>query len=119
MSFEPNDETPPRAERSFSEIEPIEYLLFDSLVHHLIEKGVLTKNDALSVVETVAQVVRVYVHDDTTVGEASAALATLKRTYSSFEAIPKRSTSVLSDFENVRQLRPPLHGEHPEFPAED
>ena len=33
-------------------------MLFDSLVHHLISKGLLTKNDALSVVQTVAEVKR-------------------------------------------------------------
>ena len=47
MSSEyPNDD-PPRLDGETS--SSVEYLLFDSLVHHLIEKGVLTKNDALSV----------------------------------------------------------------------
>lgn len=34
----------------------VETMLFESLVYHLIEKGVLTKNDALSIVQTVAEV---------------------------------------------------------------
>lgn len=105
--------------RDFSALDPIEYLLFDSLVHHLIEKGVLTKNDALSVVETVAQVVRVYAREESTAGAASSALATLKRTYSSFEAIREKQRRVSTHLENVVQLRPPLHGDHPEFPSDD
>lgn len=119
MSFDSLDGTSDRGERGFGAIEPIAYLLFDSLVHHLIEKGVLTKNDALSVVETVAQVVQVYVQEEATAGAASAALATLKRTYSSFEAIPEKPREFSSDFENVLQLRPPLHGNHLEFPSDD
>jgi hypothetical protein len=105
--------------RKFGVLEPIEYLLFDSLVHHLIEKGILTKNDALSVVETVAQVVRVYAQEESTAGAASTALATLRRTYSSFEAIRQTPRTVSADIENVVQLRPPLHGDHPQFPADD
>jgi hypothetical protein len=104
------------ANRAFGRMDPVEYLLFDSLVHHLIEKGLLTKNDALSVIQTVAQVARNYLEDDDTSLKASAALATLKRTYSSFEALPEKSARLAADRENVLQLRPPLHGDQPEFP---
>lgn len=38
--------------------ESIEFLLFDSLCHHLVEKGLLSKNDTLSVIQTVALVVQ-------------------------------------------------------------
>ena len=36
----------------------VESELFESLIHHLVEKGILTRNDALSVVQTVAEVKR-------------------------------------------------------------
>jgi hypothetical protein len=100
-------------------MDSIEYLLFDSLVHHLIEKGVLTKNDALSVVQTVAQAVRVFVQDESMSATASAALATLERTYSSFEAVPDGPISIATGLENVHQLRPPLHDDRPQFPSDD
>ena len=102
----------------FDQMDPIEFMLFDSLVHHMIEKGLLTKNDALSIVQTVAKVVRNYV-DDAMGERAGAALATLKRTYSSFEAIPEKSPKVLSDLKNVHQLRAPLHGQRPDFESDD
>ena len=103
----------------FDQMDPIEFMLFDSLVHHMIEKGLLTKNDALSVVQTVAQVVRNYAEDDAIRARANAALSTLKRTYSSFEAIPEKSSKLLSDLGNVHQLRAPLHGERPDFESDD
>ena len=96
------------------------YLLFDSLVHHLIEKGVLTKNDALSVVQTVAEVVRSETHNgQTSAPQTSAALATLQRTYSSFEALKGQQGAQQQDGHNVHSLRPPLHGERPQFPTDD
>jgi hypothetical protein len=96
------------------------YLLFDSLVHHLIEKGVLTKNDALSVVQTVAEVVRSRMDDgETRSQQTSAALATLDRTYSSFEAMQDRTGAAQLDGHNVHPLRPPLHGDRPRFPSDD
>ena len=94
------------------------FLLFDSLVHHLIEKGVLTKNDALSVVQTAAQVVRSQIHGGAAPKVASASLAALERIYSSFEAVPDRSGARL-DGHNVHTLRPPLHDDRPRFPPED
>lgn len=100
--------------------DSVEYLLFDSLVHHLIEKGLLTKNDALSVVQTAAQVVRGRVYEDGGADEQVAAdLATLERTYLSFEALRVRHRRSGIDAPNVHQLRNPLHGEHPRFPTED
>jgi len=87
------------------------YLLFDSLAHHLIEKGVLTRNDALSVVQTAAAVVRGRANDGETPSlQTAAALAILERTYSSFEALPVRAETPRRDGDNVHSLRPPLHG---------
>lgn len=95
------------------------YLLFDSLAHHLIEKGVLTKNDALSIVQTAAEVVRGRMDGDETQSlEAEAALAVLQRTYSSFEAVGDGRSAQL-DGHNVRPLRPPVHGDRPQFPSDD
>lgn len=100
----------------FTRIESVEYLLFDSLVHHMIEKGLLTKNDALSVVQAVAQIVRGYACDEDMAVQAQTALSGLERLYSSFEAIPNRARS---DASNLTHLRPPLHEDRPEFPSRD
>ena len=97
----------------------VAYLLFDSLVHHLIEKGVLTKNDALSVVQTAAEVVRGRVHENAGEIAIDAALMTLERTYGSFEALPDRYGGPALDGHNVLPLRPPLHGDRPHFPSEE
>lgn len=101
--------------------QSMELQLFESLIHHLIEKGVLTKNDALSVVQTVAEVKR---------GEREAGsrpadtvtseLTVLQQLYSSFELVrellpPARA----QDGRKVLQLRPPLHGDNPRFPKDD
>ena len=99
--------------------DSVEYLLFDSLVHHLIEKGVLSKNDALSIVQTAAHVVRGRVDGGLPDRSAEAALAALERTYTSFEAIPHRYVRPGLGAPNVLPLRTPLHGEHPHFPSED
>jgi len=96
------------------------YLLFDSLVHHLIEKGILTKNDALSVVQTAAEVVHGRIDDGETPSlQAKAALAVLERTYSSFEAVQDRQGAAQLDGHNVHSLRPSLHGDRPQFPSDD
>lgn len=95
------------------------YLLLDSLVHHLIEKGILTKNDALSVVQTAAEVVRGRTLGETPSEETDAALTILDRTYSSFEAVSDRAGTSQLDGHNVHRLRPPLHGDRPRFPADD
>lgn len=99
--------------------DSVEFLLFDSLVHHLIEKGLLTKNDALSVIQTAAQVVRGRMHENGAPNEKTdAALRTLERTYSSFEALQERYGRSEVDAENVHRMRPPLHGDRPHFPSE-
>lgn len=98
----------------------VEYLLFDSLVHHLIEKGLLTKNDALSVVQIAAEIVRGRIHESgAAAAPFEAALGTLERTYSSFEALPDRNGLPRLDGHNVHPLRSPLHGERPRFPSDD
>lgn len=98
----------------------IECQLFESLVHHLIEKGVMTRNDALSVVQTVAEVER-GAREEARIELASAddGLAILKRLYSSFASIDPPFASKAYDSENVLQLRPPLHDDRPEFPQDD
>lgn len=101
--------------------QSVELQLFESLIHHLVEKGVLTKNDALSVVQTVAEVKQ----GQREAGESPPVavrteLALLERLYSSFELMrsgPSAPTAVGSD--NVLQLRPPLHGDRPKFPKDD
>lgn len=98
----------------------LEHLLFDSLVHHLIEKGVLTKNDALSIVQTAALVVRGRIEEGGAGDESSsAALIRLERTYSSFEALVDRHGKSRVDDHNVHPLRRPLHGDRPRFPKDD
>lgn len=94
--------------------------LFESMVHHLIEKGVLTKNDALSIVQTVVEVKRgVLEEEQLQVASDDQDLRVLRRLYSSFELVPDRPvTTQASDSENVLQLRPPLHADRPEFPQE-
>ena len=98
--------------------DSVEFLLFDSLVHHLIEKGVLTKNDALSVVQTAAQVMQGRIHeggDD----KLEAALSMLERTYSSYGSLPDRYGRPGLNGHNVQPLREPLHGNQPQFPSDD
>ena len=119
MSKDGFDDTDANPRSNFGQMDSVEYLLFDSLVYSLIEKGVLTKNDALGVIETVAHVVRGYLEDDEMAHKASAALATLDRTYSSFQAMAERASNRAPDGENVRLLRPPLHADRPRFPRDD
>lgn len=115
----PSDSMDSRGERNWDDsVEGVEFLLFDSLVHHLIEKGLLTKNDALSVVQTAAQVVRGRLNGGSETRRAKATLTTLERTYSSFEALPERQGSTRLDGHNVHPLRTPLHGDRPQFPAD-
>lgn len=96
----------------------LETMVFECLVHQLIEKGVLTKNDALSIVQTVAQVKRGYLDEAMAAAEIRAEIALLSRLYGSFEALRERSDAASADHDNVRQLRPPLHGNAPEFPGD-
>jgi hypothetical protein len=98
--------------------QSLECQLFESLVHHLIEKGVLTRNDALSVVQTVAQVTRGVLEEEQLEGSENE-LAILRRLYSSFELMSDRRLPARAlDDGNVLQLRPPLHGDRPQFPEE-
>ena len=114
------DGTHPHEQAHVEALGNVGYLLFDSLAHHLIEKGVLTKNDALSVVQTAAEVVRGRMEDEETPSQqASAALAILQRTYSSFEALQDRQGASQLDGHNVHPLRPPLHSDRPQFPSGD
>ena len=106
---------PPEVESG--SVGSVEYLLFDSLVHHLVEKGLLSKNDALSVVQTAAEVVRGRVQQSDDVNDA--ALAMLERTYSSFEALPDRYGRSGLDGHNIHPMRLPLHGDRPKFPADE
>ena len=110
-----------RSDNAGSEtFDSVEYLLFDSLVHHLIEKGLFTKNDALSVIQTVAEVVRGQVHEGSPANESRiATLSLLERTYSSFEALGDRHSGPGMDGHNIHPLRPPIHGESPHFPSGD
>lgn len=99
----------------------MERQLFESLIHHLVEKGILTKNDALSVVQTVAEVKR----GELDSGPAQAAvvereIVILERLYASFQAMSARGYGAqILDGENILQLRPPLHGDKPKFPRDD
>ena len=93
-------------------------MLFESLVHHLLEKGVLTKADALSVVQTVAEVKRGHLHSNAEPAAGTrAALHMLERIYASFEAAADHPA--VADGHNVHQLRPPPHRDRPEFPGSD
>jgi hypothetical protein len=95
--------------------------LVEALILLLIEKGVLTRNDALSVVQTVAQVRRGAAVEGGEAGaQARAAFEMLQRLYLSFEALPDRHGALVADGENVHRLRPPIYGDdRPEFPSDD
>ena len=108
------DGAPPSGET----FESVEFLLVDSLVHHLIEKGLLTKNDALSVIQTVAHVLQGRLDTDGA-PHAKGALDTLERTYESFQALPDRHGRPGVDTDKIVPLRPPLHGERPQFPSDE
>jgi hypothetical protein len=114
----PSD-TPKDPPAQIGPVSTVEYLLFDSLVHHLIEKGVLTRNDALSVVQSAAEVIRGRIHEtNASAAPIEAALATLERTYSSFEALAEHPGRPM-DGHNVHPLRAPLHRGRPHFPTDE
>ena len=100
--------------------QTMELQLFESLVHHLIEKGILTRNDVLSVVQTVAEVKRgLWETAESRPAAVEAELVVLERLYSSFELVSDRPiTRQAFDGGNVLQLRPPVHGDNPEFPRD-
>lgn len=100
--------------------QTMECQLFESLVHHLFEKGVLTRNDALSVVQTVAQGIR----EIEKVGPRNAAieneLTILNQLYKSFELLPGQPPPPqLLDGKTVIRLRPPLHSDRPKLSTEN
>jgi hypothetical protein len=102
----------------------VHFQLVEALILLLVEKGVLTKNDALSIVQTVAQVQRDEAVEDGEAGRrAEAAIRMLHRMYISFEALPERSGDIPAGGEaggeNVHQLRPPTYGDNLEFPRDD
>lgn len=115
MSPDSTNSGPPESARET--LDSVEFLLLDSLVHHLIEKRLLTKNDALSMVQTAAEVVRGRMRPSDTAKDA--ALFALERVYSSFEALPDRSGRTGLDGHNVHRLRTPLHSDLPKFPSDD
>ena len=94
--------------------------LVEALIHLLIEKGVLTRNDALSVVQTVVQVQQgSAVEGSDSEAQTEATVQMLKRMYRSFEAVKESPGRQPASFDNVLQLRPPVHGDRPEFPRDD
>ena len=98
----------------------VDTLLVEALIHVLIEKGVLTKNDALNVVQTVTQVKQGELHEGhAPVAQTRATLEMLHRLYASFEVVADRPGVMQADGANVRRLRPPVHDDRPEFPRDD
>lgn len=97
----------------------LETMLFEGLVYQLIEKGLLTKNDALSIVQTVAEVQSGQRDDAIAVSNVDAELTLLQRLYDSFEALQESSGNVSGRGDNVHHLRPPLHQDAPKFPLQD
>lgn len=93
--------------------------LFEALIHVLIEKGVLTRNDALSVLQTVTQVKQGELHEGHAPIQTRRALEMLHRMYESFEGVADRPGVVQADGANVLRLRPPVHRDRPEFPRDD
>ena len=108
-----------QADSSSGRPATVETMLFESLVHQLIEKGVLTKNDALSVVGTVASVTQGQLDErNGNDPSAEAELAMLHRIFESLKAIDDLPPARV-DGHNVHQLRPPLHGDQIDFPRDD
>ena len=100
--------------------EQVHSQLVEALVLLLIEKGVLTKNDAMSIVQTVAQVQHGKAVEGTqAIVRRQAAMQMLRRMFTSVDALVERSGAVLAVGEHVHQLRPPIYGERPEFPIDD
>ena len=104
---------PPQVDR-----QSVELQLFDSLVHHLIEKGLLTRNDALSVVQSVAEV-ELGAIEEVPERRATGRLSTLERLFASYQMLPERQPARPVEADgNIVQLRAPLHQNHPEFPRD-
>lgn len=111
-----NENLKPQAEASARSADS---LLLESLIFVLIEKGVLTKNNALSAIQTAAQVRGAVVEGATASAQTAADLIFLDRLYRSFELLRERPGVVNSDSDNVHRLRPPVHGDRPRFPRDD
>lgn len=100
-------------------LSTLECQLFESLIHHLVEKGVLTRNDALSVVQTVAEVKRGEQEEGQLPSQETAKdLRALEILYDSFFLLPDGSGSLGAGDANIVQLRPPRHRNGPEFPRD-
>ena len=100
--------------------EQVHTQLVEALVLLLIEKGVLTQNDALSIVGTVAQVQRgKSIEGGEPRAQAQAAIRMLYRMFRSFEALADSSGARVASGDNVHQLRPPIYEARPEFPGDD
>ena len=98
----------------------VDTLLVEALIHVLIEKGVLTRNDALNVVQTVTQVKQGELHEGRApAAQTRATLEMLHRLYASFEVVANRPGVVQADGANVHRLRPPVHDDRPKFPRDD
>lgn len=111
---------PERPDEASEPTGDVDSQLVEALMHLLIEKGVLTKNDALSVVQTVVQVQRgAAVEGRHSEPQTEATVQLLKRMYRSFEAVTALPSVRQANWDNVRQLRPPVHSDRPEFPADD
>ena len=100
--------------------EEVHSQLVEALVLLLVEKGVLTKNDALSIVQSVAEVQQGRaIEGREPVAQTQAAIHLLRRMYGSFDALADRSEAALAGARNVHQLRPPIYDGRPEFPRDD
>jgi hypothetical protein len=115
----PDGTGPPSAEAPGEPSAGLATRLFESLCYVLIEKGVLTRNDAMSVVQTVAQIKRGALIDITPSKQDEAELRLLRHLFTSFEALDDGSSDVSFSGGNVLRLRPPLHGDQPAFPEAD
>lgn len=94
-------------------------LLLEGLMYALIEKGVLTKNDAMGVVQTAAEVIRGADDGSKKNAQIAAELEYLRRVFISFAALDDEPQARRLNGANVHQLRPPVHGDHPQFPDDD
>lgn len=100
--------------------DQVQTQLVEALMLVLIEKGLLARGDALSVVQTVAQVQRGVAHEGRiSAASAKAAMAMLQRMYASFEAFPDGVAALPASWDNVRPLRPPNYADRPGFPGDD
>ena len=95
----------------------IETFLFETLCYVLIEKGVLSRNDALDIIQTVATV-KIGADGSDRTRESRVEIDYLRRMFDSFEAMDDRPDAAYTPEGNVQWLRPPLQSGKPEFPNE-